>query len=193
MGYRTLQRLALPPVSWNQQIFALARVDCRAFVGRSGPALRGNEERPMPQFLGKRKPFIWGGAVTTIVSLTLLAWAREVVAGFCALVRLSGDSKNVADATIVFAVIMVYFLDFAVNTIQAGLRALIVDCAPAHQQERVNAAAGIMTGLGNILAYLAAELDLPTVFWFLGHDQFQILSIIACLALVLTIFFRPRT
>lgn len=132
---------------------------------------------------GKRKPFIIGGAIATIATLLLLAWAREIVHGIAAAFGANVESKGVANATAVFAVLIVYILDFAINTIQAAVRAFIVDGAPAHQQEQANAWAGRLTGVGNIIGYLAADANLPKIFWFLGDTQFKVLAAIACIAL----------
>jgi solute carrier family 45, member 1/2/4 len=98
---------------------------------------------------GKRKPFMLAGTGATILSLLALAWAREIVGGFLNLFGAERDSQGVKTSIIVFAVLFVYILDFAINTgkspeepsllilsqiVQAGIRAFIVDCAPTHQQ-----------------------------------------------------------
>ncbi|VUC28335.1 unnamed protein product [Clonostachys rosea] len=97
------------------------------------------------------------------------------------------QSAGVKNSVIVVAVIGIYVLDFAINTVQAAIRAFMVDCAPAHQQEAVNAMASRLTGIGNILGYIAGNLDLPKYLWFLGDTQFKILCAIACVALGSTI------
>lgn len=100
---------------------------------------------------GKRKPFMLAGATATIVSLLALAWTREIVGGFLDVFGADRASQFVKTSIIVFAVVFVYILDFAINTgmtppissnlsnaksrtVQAGIRAFIVDCAPTHQQ-----------------------------------------------------------
>ncbi|OAX81896.1 hypothetical protein ACJ72_03764 [Emergomyces africanus] len=80
-----------------------------------------------------------------------------------------------------------YCLDFAINTVQAAIRAFIVDNAPAHQQESTNAWASRLTGVGNILGYISGYLDLPKILPFFGKTQFQILCMIASLSLGLTL------
>lgn len=64
---------------------------------------------------GKRRPFIVGGALATIVSLMILAWTREIVAGFLGIFGVGGDSQGVKYTTMFFAVLFVYVLDFAIN------------------------------------------------------------------------------
>jgi len=68
-------------------------------------------------------------------------------------------------------------------SVQAGIRAFIVDNAPAHQQESANAWASRVTGVGNILGYIFGYIDLPKTFPFFGTTQFQVLCVIASIAL----------
>lgn len=142
---------------------------------------------------GKRKPFMVGGAAATIVSLMFLAWTKEIVAGILGIFGADSESQVVKVTTIIVAVIGVYVLDFAINTVQAAIRAFIVDCAPAHQQEAANAMASRITGFGNIVGYIAGYVNLPKYLWFLGYTQFQVLCAIACVALASTIFVSVTT
>ena len=136
---------------------------------------------------GKRKPFMVGGASATIVSLLFLAWAKEVVAAVFRLFGADPDSHPVKVTAIVAAVIGVYILDFAINTVQAAIRAFIVDCAPPHQQEAANAMASRVTGFGNIVGYIAGYVNLPAHLPFLGNTQFKVLCVLASFALAATI------
>jgi solute carrier family 45 protein 1/2/4 len=71
---------------------------------------------------GKRRPFIAGGAVATIVSLMVLAWAKEIVTGTLGLFGLDSESWGVRVTVMVFAVLFVYVLDFAINVSKCLLR-----------------------------------------------------------------------
>lgn len=64
---------------------------------------------------GKRRPFIIGGAAATIVSLMVLAWAKEIMGGFLGIFGADPESNFVKTAIILFAVLFVYVLDFAIN------------------------------------------------------------------------------
>ncbi len=128
-----------------------------------------------------------GGAVATILSLLALAWAKEIVAGVFGIFGIASDSHAVAKVAIVFAVLMIYVLDFAVNVIQAAIRAFIVDNAPAHQQDTANAWASRISGVGNIIGYLFGYVDLPRYFWFFGNTQFKVLCVIASFAMSSTL------
>ncbi|WPH00729.1 Hypothetical protein R9X50_00355900 [Acrodontium crateriforme] len=136
---------------------------------------------------GKRRPFMMGGAIATIVSLMLLAWTREIVGGVLHIFGVPRESDTVARAAIVFAVLLIYILDFAVNVVQAAIRAFIVDNAPTHQQDDANAWASRLTGVGNIIGYSFGYVDLPKYLWFFGNTQFKILCVVASAALLITI------
>ena len=72
-------------------------------------------------------------------------------------------------------------------TVQAGIRAFIVDNAPAHQQEMANAWASGLTGVGNLLGYLSGYLELPKILPFFGDTQFKVLCAIASISLSSTL------
>jgi solute carrier family 45 protein 1/2/4 len=64
---------------------------------------------------GKRRPFIVGGAAATIVSLMVLAWASELMGGFLAIFGADREGDFVKTSIVLFAVLFVYVLDFAIN------------------------------------------------------------------------------
>ncbi|EER27286.1 general alpha-glucoside permease, putative [Coccidioides posadasii C735 delta SOWgp] len=136
---------------------------------------------------GKRKPFMIGGGIATVISLMALAWVREMVGGVLGIFGAGAQSEGVKVTTIVVATFFMFCLDFAINTVQAAIRAFIVDNAPAHQQESANAWASRLTGIGNILGYISGYLDLPKVLPFFGNTQFKVLCVIASLALGTTL------
>ncbi|KAM0285006.1 hypothetical protein ACHAQH_001695 [Verticillium albo-atrum] len=136
---------------------------------------------------GKRKPFMVGGTIATIISLMFLAWTKEIVGGLLSLFGAHPESQGARVAIICAAVAGIYVLDFAINTVQAAIRAFIVDCAPAHQQEAANAMASRIVGFGNIIGYCAGYVNLPSRLWFLGDSQFKVLCAIASIALAATI------
>ncbi|KAG5972386.1 hypothetical protein E4U55_000833 [Claviceps digitariae] len=136
---------------------------------------------------GRRRPFMIGGTVATVMGLLFLGWTREVVGGFLGLFGADAESQGVKTVIIIAAVVGIYVLDIAINTVQAAIRAFIVDCAPAHQQEEANAMASRVTGFGNILGYVAGYVNLPTYLWFLGDNQFKILCAIASIGLTATV------
>ncbi|KAI0390241.1 MFS general substrate transporter [Xylariaceae sp. FL0594] len=138
---------------------------------------------------GRRKPFVLGGAVATSVAYMFLAWIREIIGGFLGLFGADPESEGVKTVIIVVAVIWIYVLDVAVNTVQASIRAFIVDCAPPHQQEAANSMASRVVGLGNIIGYIAGGINLPKYVWFFGSTQFKDLCAIASITLCTTVAF----
>ncbi|PWY73317.1 sodium/hydrogen exchanger 3 [Aspergillus eucalypticola CBS 122712] len=136
---------------------------------------------------GKRKPFMVVGGIATVISLLALAWVKEMTGGFLGLFGVDPASSATRTVVIVLATILMYCLDFSVNTVQAGIRCFIVDNAPSHQQEAANAWASRLTGVGNILGYIFGYMDLPKWFPFLGNTQFKVLCALASVALGITL------
>lgn len=65
---------------------------------------------------GKRKPFMVGGGCATIVALLVLGWTREIVEGVADLFGASANSPATKTAPVVLATVMMYVLDFSINT-----------------------------------------------------------------------------
>jgi solute carrier family 45, member 1/2/4 len=142
---------------------------------------------------GKRKPFMLAGTLGTVVGSLLLAYAKELMSIFGGLgadAKYEGAWKTM---TIIWATVMMWALDFCINTVQAAIRAFICDGAPAHQQEAANAWASRMTGIGNVIGYLFGYLDLPQYFSYFGNTQFKVLVAIASIALSSTMLISVLT
>lgn len=136
--------------------------------------------------LGRRRPFMIGGAVATSISLLALAWTEDIVGGFVAVFGVPPESHAARIFSQIWAILLVYILDIGINVLQAGIRAFIVDCAPTHQQESANATAGIITGFGGIIGYLCGQAKLTSTFSWLGDTHFKILCVVACIVMGLT-------
>ncbi|KAJ2539785.1 hypothetical protein EV175_006304, partial [Coemansia sp. RSA 1933] len=144
--------------------------------------------------LGRRRPFIIGGATFVVVSVITIAYAREM-AQFLAQLRGMGASAEpgseyqvfVSRASIVFAVIGFYVLDFSINTSQACARALALDIPPLQQQDLANAYAGRMLNLGSVSGYMVGFMDLRALLPWKTDSQMQALCLIATLVFVVTI------
>lgn len=94
-----------------------------AFVWIAGPLTGGlvqpyigirSDNCRMP--MGKRKPFMIVGGVATIISLLALAWVKEIVGGFLSIFGADPASSGVKVSIIIMATIIMYALDFAINT-----------------------------------------------------------------------------
>src|ERR1700753_2651922 len=64
---------------------------------------------------GKRRPYIVLGATLGMVSLMVLAWARELVGGFLGVFGADPKSTGVTVTIAIFAVILIYIFDVALN------------------------------------------------------------------------------
>ncbi|KAJ5360157.1 Major facilitator superfamily domain general substrate transporter [Penicillium concentricum] len=136
---------------------------------------------------GKRKPFMVVGGAATIVSLLALAWVKEIVGGVVSIFGVESTSAGAKITIIIMATVFMYCLDFAINTVQAAIRAFIVDNCPTHQQELSNAWASRMVGVGNILGYIFGYMDLPKIVPWLGNTQFKVLCVLASVFLSVTL------
>jgi solute carrier family 45 protein 1/2/4 len=65
---------------------------------------------------GKRKPFMIVGAAATIVALLALAWVQEIVGGFLGIFGVDPASDGTRTTIIFLATVLMYCLDFAINT-----------------------------------------------------------------------------
>lgn len=65
---------------------------------------------------GKRKPFMVVGSVATVIALLALAWVREIVGGFLSVFGVDPASSGVKIAINIVATVLMYCLDFAINT-----------------------------------------------------------------------------
>ncbi|KAG6903506.1 hypothetical protein C0995_005529 [Termitomyces sp. Mi166 len=105
------------------------------------------------------------------------------------------QANNIA---IGFAVVSFYILDFALNGLQASLRNLLLDVAPAGQLNAGNAWHGRMTNAGNIIGFgfvFTDEADvgfLPLaklpIIELLGGTQFRKFCIVCIVILVFTVW-----
>jgi solute carrier family 45, member 1/2/4 len=136
---------------------------------------------------GRRKPFMLAGTLGTALTSLLLAYAKDIMSVFGGLAADAKYEGAWRTMTIIFATVLMWCLDFSINTVQAAIRAFICDGAPAHQQEAANAWASRMTGIGSVIGYLFGYLDLPQYFSFFGNTQFKVLVTIASISLTSTV------
>lgn len=119
---------------------------------------------------GKRRPYIVSGALASIISLMGLGFSKNIASLFGHIIP--GGY---------IGVFFVITLNIAVQPIQGGMRALLVDVCPRTQLAAANAMAATVISSANVLAYATGFIDL-TSFELLralgGDSQFTILCII---------------
>lgn len=133
---------------------------------------------------GRRRPFMVAGACATAWLLWYLLHSTQLVGWF---MGQASDLEAVMHATVPFAALGVYLLDFSISAIQAATRAFIVDNVPTLQQQIANAWAARMIGLFNVIGYFLGSVHLPDYLpLVLGANQFQVLSAVLALVLLAT-------
>ncbi|ORX74074.1 hypothetical protein DL89DRAFT_273659 [Linderina pennispora] len=133
--------------------------------------------------LGRRRPYIIGGAAFVVMSMVAIAYARELAQLLAQLIYGADPSTDFVTRTaIVLAVIGFYVLDFSINTSQACARALALDIPPLAQQDLANAYAGRMLNLGSVSGYLMGFMDLRVLVP--AQSQMQALCVLAILVFV---------
>jgi solute carrier family 45 protein 1/2/4 len=70
---------------------------------------------------GKRRPFLVGGAAATVLSLTILAWTREIVSWTLGIFGAGPESDFVKTIVMLCAVVWVYILDFSINVCKCAI------------------------------------------------------------------------
>ncbi|KAJ3332711.1 hypothetical protein HDU76_013324 [Blyttiomyces sp. JEL0837] len=110
--------------------------------------------------MGRRRPFIIFGAILMVIAVISIAYSRE----FGQLIAPGSVGSASQNATIFFAVLGFYLLDFSINAVTTSCRALIVDAVPLRQQNDASIWASRMAGFGNIVGYFTGFIDLMALF-----------------------------
>lgn len=134
---------------------------------------------------GRRRPFIASGAIFTVLSLLGLAYSVEL-ASLSRGTSASGPDPS-HSFSLFIAILSICSLNVSIQPLQGGLRALIVDSCPGTQQSSANAWAGRIVSVANLCSYFGSFLDLPSLLPFLRQTHFQILCIITCIGLAITV------
>ncbi|KZV95562.1 MFS general substrate transporter [Exidia glandulosa HHB12029] len=128
---------------------------------------------------GRRRPYIMGGALLCGVAMLLLGFTRQFAGVFTSIPSTANDGLTIA-----LAVLAIYCIDFSVNAVQAADRAILVDVWPREEQERGNAWAARMGGVGSIAGFFVGNVDLTRAFPLFGSTQIEILSVLSALTLI---------
>ena len=134
--------------------------------------------------MGRRRPFILGGAIAVVISMLCLAWIEDLIYGPTRPPEY--QNSHTQSLVISIAILLIYTLNISIQPLQAGLRTLIVENCPLHQQNHASALAGAMTGVGNVVGYLSGFTALPQLFRSKHLTQLQCLCIIASASLLIT-------
>ncbi|KAG6911218.1 hypothetical protein DXG01_003085 [Tephrocybe rancida] len=144
----------------------------------------------------RRRFWIIISTIALVISTFTLAYCENLAAVVVDLIGFgAGDwdeerKKKVNNIAIGFAVVSFYVLDFALNGLQASLRNLLLDVAPADQLNAGNAWHGRMTNAGNIIGFGFGFLPLAKlpIIELLGGTQFRKFCVICIIILVITVW-----
>jgi solute carrier family 45 protein 1/2/4 len=132
---------------------------------------------------GKRKPFIIAGIVGAILSMLSMAIMRlgvvKVYNWFGRDYISAHTMGNIGRTLVIF---WICILNLSLQPLQVGLRALVIDGCPSHQQSVASAWSGRFTGLGGIATYLLDDFMIRKY----PHRTFEVLCIITSLSLIIT-------
>jgi solute carrier family 45 protein 1/2/4 len=154
------------------------------FIG----ALSDNSTHPW----GKRRPFIVAGTLVLICAMLSLAWAEEIITAFSGAPRrtsgVQDDHQRILTwGLLIFVTACISIANLAIQPVQLGLRAMIVDLVPTHQQAQAHAWVAKLNLAGSIVGYSIGSTDLTKRLSFLGQSQFQILCSLVCLNLLICV------
>jgi solute carrier family 45 protein 1/2/4 len=142
---------------------------------------------------GRRKTFIVFGTIATSLFMVALPWTSNMVEFLFSCFGGNPMGPNSKFVTKFVAAMIISFLKISLQPVQCGIRALIVDCCPENQQHQASAYASRVIGVGSILGYCSGFVNFPAIFPFLGNTQFQVLSVLCCVCLVLTVLLQCMT
>lgn len=144
----------------------------------------------------RRRKWVIGSTAVVFASILVLSYTTEIAAIIVDTLNIGeGDwdphrISAVKATGIAIAITAFYFLDFALNGLQASLRNLLLDVTPAEQLNQANAWHGRMNHAGSIIGNGIGFLNLaawPILSW-LGGDQFRKFSAVVLIVLVGTVW-----
>ncbi|KAF7865923.1 hypothetical protein EAF04_006087 [Stromatinia cepivora] len=138
-------------------------------------------------YLGRRRPFIIIGTIATIICILALPWTTDLITYLFTLFGGSPFSRGAMICKGFMSAAWIWALNIAIQPVQGGLRAIIVDCVPPKQQVRACAYASSAAGIGSILGYTAGYVSLPKYLPWLGDTQLKGLCLVASVALGSTV------
>ena len=113
--------------------------------------------------LGRRRPYLLGGALLASLALLIFPNSGGIANGLASLTGLHLP----AVAGLLIAAIMIWVIDACVNVAQGPYRALIPDVVPEEQYSIANSYISLAIGLGSVVAAGTA----PFLKWAFGYQM----------------------
>ncbi|KAG9239892.1 hypothetical protein BJ878DRAFT_546869 [Calycina marina] len=134
---------------------------------------------------GRRRPFIIIGTIFTIFPVIILPWTADVVD--IMMPSTNTEKKDILVARTIFAGLLIWIFNIAVQPVQVCMRALVIDSCPLSQQVQASAYVSRIAAIGSVLGYASGFLNLPRALPWLGTTQYQCVFSIAAFSLVLSV------
>ena len=119
--------------------------------------------------------------------MCLLPWSGDLIHHLLHSFGSDHNSTAVVLPSGIVAAVLILALNVAIQPVQMGIRALIIDTCPPHQQVEAMAYSSCITGVGSVLGYASGFMNLSSWLPWLGDTQFKCLSVAASLALGSTV------
>jgi len=143
-----LEELGIPEKVVNYCWLAPPITGCfiQPLIGITSDMMDVNTEGSFANKYGRRRPFVAIGCVLVVTFLLLFSNARYIGVLF-------GDDEDNTNNAAMIGVLSFWFLDIAINIVQAPLRALVSDIIPPQHHTTANGVFGFANGLGAIIGY----------------------------------------
>lgn len=131
---------------------------------------------------GRRKPFIAIGGIGLVISMLGISWVPALGQLFDSSCFASRPTCSTSQA---LGIIYVVLLNISAQSVQVGIRAMMVDQCESQQQPIINAWATRLMTTANTYSYLLSYVDLPKVFPTIGGSQLNILTLLDSFMVIL--------
>ena len=113
--------------------------------------------------MGRRRPYLLGGALLSAIALIALPNSQNIVNTIANTLHVSLPTLS----ALLFAAIMIWVLDACVNIAQGPYRALVPDVVPKEQHALANSYISLAIGLGSVVAAATA----PFLKWAFNYQM----------------------
>ena len=127
------------------------------------------------------------GTFATVVCMISLSWTPETLGFLCRLFRADSNGHLSQSLARLVAVVFTWALNIALQPVQVGSRALIIDNTPASQQAQASAFASCAVIVGSAFGYGWGFVRLPSGAAWLVDGQFKGLCLVASGVLAITV------
>ena len=134
---------------------------------------------------GRRKPFMVSGGAFSIIFLLALASTQDLMNIATKVTGRKNEEDSIRMVTKALAVLLVWALNIAMQPLQSGVRAFIIDNCPPHQQTEASAWSSRFSGLGSVSVLALGFTNFAGWVPFFGETDFKRVSVFASIILAL--------